>query len=218
MPLLRPGVREEDVDAGERPGADHVRDDVDRVVADHPQVGQARRLDPPQQAADARRVDLDAEEVLAGPRRSDRRRGFAHAAADLEHARGAAPEYAVEVDERRLVANPVARQQLVERPLLRRRHSPLPQDETAHRPVSQRVCAIRLRGAARQVHPLPAVTEARPRASSRGRRACGRASSVRSRRPACTRRARWPRPSRWRPRRTRPRPASRRARGRCPPE
>ena len=45
MALLRPRVRKEDVDAGERRRRNHVRDDLDRVVPDDAHVGQRQRID-----------------------------------------------------------------------------------------------------------------------------------------------------------------------------
>ena len=108
------------MNAGERCLRDHRCDHFDRVVADHTHVGKTELADALQQAADARTMDFDAEEVILRACRGDRGRGFAHAEADLEN-RGCAPrEKTVEVERRGREGNPEPRQKLIERALLRR--------------------------------------------------------------------------------------------------
>jgi hypothetical protein len=90
-------------------GRDHVAQHLDRVMLDHAQVGDAARGDFLQQAADAGGVHLDAKVVVLRVPLGDGGRGFPHAAADFEDAVGAAAEYGVEVERRRLVGNAPAR-------------------------------------------------------------------------------------------------------------
>ena len=52
------------MDAGQRSGWDHVAHHLHRVVLDHPQVGKFAGGDLLEQAADARRMHLDAEVVV----------------------------------------------------------------------------------------------------------------------------------------------------------
>ena len=70
--LLRPRVGEEDVDAGKRGRRNHRRHDFDGVVLHHAHVGEAALGDPLEQAAHARRVHVDGEEVDVGPRQRHR--------------------------------------------------------------------------------------------------------------------------------------------------
>ena len=136
-----------------------------------------------QQAAHPGRVHFDAEEVdrRAAPCAIARRR-LAHAAADLEHARRArgrtrgrnraAPRWN---------GDAVARQQRVERALLRRRHPALPQHEAADRP----------RGARRGIGdgPTGARRGCTVHAGSRRRGACASRRVARSSRDRSSRRS-----------------------------
>ena len=133
MTLLRPRIREEDLDAGQRCRRNHRGDDFDGIVPYHAHVGEAEFAHPLQQAADARRVHLDAEEVVVRPRLRDRGGRLAHAESDLEHARRTPAEHAIEVDRGRRERDPERGQQRVEGAPLRRRHPPLAQHEAAHR-------------------------------------------------------------------------------------
>ena len=78
------------MNAGERCLRDHRCDHLDRVVADHAHVGKTELADALQQAADARTMHFDPEEIVAADAPRDRGCGFAHAEADLEN-RGRAP-------------------------------------------------------------------------------------------------------------------------------
>jgi hypothetical protein len=150
VPLLGPGIGKEHVDAGERARRDHRRDDLDRVVTDHAQIGERVLADLLQQAAHARRVHLDAQEVDVGHRAGDARGRLAHATADLEHPRRGAAEHAAEVDRLRRVGHAEARQQRLQRALLRRRHPALPQHVAADRTVVRAGGARRRRGGGRR--------------------------------------------------------------------
>ena len=90
--FFRPGIGKEDMDAGERRRRDHVAQHFDRVVLNHAQVAQAAFGDLLAQAADARRMDFDAEVIVVGMRLRDLRGGLAHAEADFEDFRRAPAE------------------------------------------------------------------------------------------------------------------------------
>jgi len=92
MALLRPRVGKEKMDRGEALIADHVLEDLERVVPDDAQIGERLALDGVQQAAYAGAVDLDGNEVGFRMRLGDGKRRFAHARADLEHQRRRASE------------------------------------------------------------------------------------------------------------------------------
>jgi hypothetical protein len=115
MPLLVPGVGEEDVHAGQRAGRDHVTQHLDRVVADEPQVVEVLFLDAHQQGADARRMHLAGDEVALRQRRGDRRRALAHAEADLEDRRRLAAEQRRHVERLGAVGEQQARPELGQR-------------------------------------------------------------------------------------------------------
>jgi hypothetical protein len=120
------------MDARQRGGGDHVRDHVDGVVLDHADVGEARGVDAVQQRPHAGSVDFEPQEVELGMGRGDGRRRLAHAEADFQDDRRDATEYRGEVEGFRRISDAQPGQQRIERPLLRRGHSALPQDETAH--------------------------------------------------------------------------------------
>ena len=103
--LLRPRVRKEDVNAGERRGRDHRGDDLDGIVTDHAHVRETVGFDALQQAADAGAVHLDPQKVVARPRERDLGGGLAHAEPDLEDRRRAPSE-----DTRRSRAAPARRE------------------------------------------------------------------------------------------------------------
>jgi hypothetical protein len=92
VPLLRPGVGEEDMDARQRRRRDHPGQHFDRVVLDDAHIAEALLADASQQRTDAGRMYLDADEVAVGHRRGDLGRGLPHAESDLEHDGCAAAE------------------------------------------------------------------------------------------------------------------------------
>ncbi len=130
--LLRPRIREEHVDAGEGAHRNHRIDHLDRVVTDHAHVGEPAPVDLAEQAADAGRMHLDADEVPFRMCRGNLCRRLAHAEADLQHHRRGTAEHLLPVERCTRERKAVARQEFVERALLRRRHPPLPQHEAAH--------------------------------------------------------------------------------------
>jgi len=97
MARLGPRVGKEEMNRREAVIGDHVLEDLERVVTDHAQVRQCLALDRIQQAADARPVHLDGEEIRFRMRLGDRERGFAHARADLENERRGAAEELVRI-------------------------------------------------------------------------------------------------------------------------
>ena len=87
MALLRPWVREEQVDRREAAVGDHLFQHLDCVVADDAQVFQFFGMDLLEQAADARSVHFYGDEVDLRMRGGNFGGGVAHARADLEHQR-----------------------------------------------------------------------------------------------------------------------------------
>jgi hypothetical protein len=65
-------------------------------------------------------MDFDAEKIVVRQRLRDLGRRLAHPETDLEDRRRAATEEALEIERRRRKGNAKARQELVERALLRR--------------------------------------------------------------------------------------------------
>ena len=203
MALLGPRVGKEDVHAGERCRRNHRGDDFDRIVPDDAHVGEAAFVELLQQAADARRVHLDAEEIVVRPRLRDRRRRLAHAEADLEHARRAAAEHAIEVERRRArTAMPRRGQQRRRARAAARATCGPAQHEAAHGPVmgAARPASVTVHGASRE---RPVGRPASLRVE--------RAQALPSRRRRCTRSRASRRPSTSRPRRSTARPAATRA-------
>ena len=107
----------------------------DRVMLNHAQIGQFQRRNLFEQTAYPGRVHFDAEVVVLRMGRRDCGGGFAHAETDFQDFRRAAAECLVEIDDMRRERNAVARQQRVVGALLRVRHAPLAQNETADRAV-----------------------------------------------------------------------------------
>ena len=131
--LLGPRVGEIDVHASQRTLGDHVAQHLDGVVLDDAQVGDAALVDQLAQAADARRVHLDAEEVFIGPGLGDHRRGLPHAEADLDDVWRLAAEHRVEVHRLGAVGHADLGHHLVQKAVLRVRHAALAQHEAADR-------------------------------------------------------------------------------------
>jgi hypothetical protein len=123
MALLGPRIREVDVDACQRLGRDHVRNDVDGVVLDHANVGQARRVDAVEQCADAGAMHFEGQEIAFGMCCGNGCRRLAHAEADLQDDGRTAAERSHDFESLRRVRDSQARQQHVERALLRRETS-----------------------------------------------------------------------------------------------
>ena len=96
-------------------------EDFDRVMRNHAHIGDAACIDRQETVADARRMDLDAEEVRVGPHpgKFDERRAVAEA--DLHHARPVAAECRIQVERGRSEGQSPLRQQLVKRATLRAR-------------------------------------------------------------------------------------------------
>ena len=95
-----------------------------RIVVHDAQVVEPLFADAPQQRADARRMNLDAEEVAARLRGGDLRCGVAHAEADLEQRRGLAAEDLGKHQRLRPERQHEARAEFVQRPLLARADAP----------------------------------------------------------------------------------------------
>src|SRR3954452_8111694 len=136
MTLLRPGVGKENVDAGKRPGRDHVLHDFDRIVLHDAHVSELALADQLEQAPHARRMHFDAEIIVLGMRLRDCRGSLAHAESDLEHRRCAPSKGAFHVERLWREGDCVLRQQLVVRTLLRDRHAALAQHVAANSPAA----------------------------------------------------------------------------------
>ena len=119
--------------AGERCGGDHVLEHFDCVVLDQPQIGKRAFGDELEQAANARRMNLDAEVIVLRVRLRDLRGGFAHAETDLEDRRRAPAEHLLEGQNARRVGDAVDGQQGIDRAPLRVGYSALAQHEAAYR-------------------------------------------------------------------------------------
>src|SRR5690606_39448237 len=85
-----------------------------------------------EQAPHAGRVHLDADVVARGVAGGGMAKRLAVAEADLEDARGAAPEHRVEVARRAAVVEAEPRPQRIEGALLGGREAALPEHEAAH--------------------------------------------------------------------------------------
>jgi len=105
----------------------HLLEHFHRVVADHPHVGESLALDGIQQAAHARTVDLDGDEIDFRILLGDGEGRLAHAGADLQDERRVARRMQLGGGER----DPVLGIELVERAFLRRRGPALAQDVAA---------------------------------------------------------------------------------------
>lgn len=142
MARLVPRVREEDVHAVEAVGRDHLREHLDRVVLNDPDVRQLLLADQLQQRADARLVHLDADEVVAGAQRGDFRRRRTHPEADFQHARRAAAEDGVPVRLRAAVRYDEVRAELVDCAALAGGYAAGARDEAADAAQMERVRVV----------------------------------------------------------------------------
>ena len=109
----------------------HVVQDFDGVVLDDAHVGEVLLAYGFEQAADAGRMHLDAEVIVAGMLRRDDRGRLAHAETDFKHLRRKAAKDAVKVDDLRRVRDAELRQKSVVRTLLRVRNASLAQYKAA---------------------------------------------------------------------------------------
>src|SRR6266545_5598402 len=119
MPLLRPRIRKEDVDAREGSLRDHRGDDLDSVVADDAHIVEPEDADALQQAPYAGRMNVDGDEIDVAMRVRNGRGRLAHAEADFEHAGRAASEHARKIERLLCERKRVTRRELIERSLLR---------------------------------------------------------------------------------------------------
>ena len=171
--------------AGERRGRNHRGDHFDRVVPHDAHVGEAEFVDPLEQAAHARTVHVDGEEVDVGPRAARSRR-WSRPCRSRSRARAArgAPNTRSKSSGAGANGNAERAATAVERALLRRRHAPLPQHEAADRPAMRRTrrssVALAIIGRARSRR----AVAARPSSAS-ARRRSSVAAVVRP--PACSR-------------------------------
>src|SRR5207302_8138741 len=113
MPLLRPGIGEEQMNRGERAVGNHAREHLQRVVPDDAYVGESVGGNALEQAADARTVYLDGDEIGLGGRPGDRRGGLAHSRADLQHQGCDATEKRTRIDRLILKFKSVLREKLL---------------------------------------------------------------------------------------------------------
>jgi hypothetical protein len=142
LALLRPGVGEKDVDAGQRLRRQHVAHHLHCIVLDHAQVAQLTRGNFLEQAADARGVHFDAEKVVLWMRGGDDGRGLAHAAADLQDAWRLAAKRRVKIEQVGAVGDAPARHALFVETSLCFGDAALAQHETADVAVAARLGGI----------------------------------------------------------------------------
>ena len=94
VPLLRPGIGEEQMNRGERAIGNHARQHLYRVVPDDAYIGESVGGNAVEQAADARTVHLHRDEIGRGLRPGDRCGGLAHSRPDLQdQGRNAAKDF-----------------------------------------------------------------------------------------------------------------------------
>ena len=121
------------MDAGEGAFREHVGDNFDCVVLDDADVGELLRVNQPQQAAYAGRMDFDPDVIIAGLRGRDFSGAFAHAETDFQESLRSALECNVEVAAGGRVGDAELRQQAVDCAALRVGDAALAQDKTADR-------------------------------------------------------------------------------------
>ena len=131
MARLVPRVGEKHMDAGQRIGGDHVRQHLHRIVLQQAQVGQRLFSDQFQQAAHARRMHFDADEILVRHGLGDMRGGGTHAEADFQDHRRLAAKHLFEVQRLLAERQQELRPQRLERTRLRDRQAACAGDETA---------------------------------------------------------------------------------------
>ena len=110
--LLRPRIREEQVDGVEASARQQLGHDVGRVARDHAHVRDGGLLEQQQQVTDAGLVHLDAEVVDRRVVQGVRDERFAVTEADVQHAPRGAAEQLVEVEPPGRLGDAEARQQL----------------------------------------------------------------------------------------------------------
>src|SRR4029077_802896 len=119
--LLRPGVREEDEELIHRLRRDLPLEDLDRVMTYDAHVTELPLLEPEQQPADARTVDLDAEEITRRMSTGECEKILAVAEANLDAEGRLAPEQRSRLERLRRELDAVLRPQGLESTLLRHR-------------------------------------------------------------------------------------------------
>src|SRR6267378_3316167 len=119
--LLRPGIRKQHQDLVHAVRGDLPLEDLDRVVTDDAHVREPPLLEPEQQPADPGAMDLDTQEIPPGMRGRERQQVLAVAEADLDGARGVAPEQRLGLEPLGPERDAVLRPQRAQCTLLRRR-------------------------------------------------------------------------------------------------
>ena len=133
VPLLGPGVREQDEDLVHGAGWDLLLEHLDRVMADEAHVVQLPGLKRQHHAADAGAVHLDPEEVALRIRGGEVEQVVPIAEADLDRARGGTPEQRSGIEQRGREFHPVLGPQLLQRALLGGRDAPGANDKGTDR-------------------------------------------------------------------------------------
>ena len=98
MALLRPRIREKQIDGVEARSRQQLRHDIGRIARDHAHVRGGCLLEQQQQVTDAGLVDLDTDVVDAGIVQRIRDERFPVAEADVEHAPRVAAEQARKIE------------------------------------------------------------------------------------------------------------------------
>ena len=118
--------------ARQRRGRNHVGDDFKRIMLDQTQIGQTLFVNLLEQAADARRMHFDTNEILFRHATGNLGRGLTHAKADFENRRRGTPERLIDIQQRLCVGNQELRSEGLDRARLCNRQASCTGDEAAN--------------------------------------------------------------------------------------
>lgn len=120
MAFLGPGIREVEVEPGQRQQRDLVGQDFNGVMSDNAQIPETCCIGLQEAMANAGFVDLDTDEVFIRIRGGLLYEGLAIAEADFENDGAGSSEQLTEVEQGRIVLDAIHRPELIERALLGR--------------------------------------------------------------------------------------------------
>ena len=212
---LRPGIGKKNVNAVEGRRTDHVLEHFHCVVLNDTHVPEPPLRDQLEQAAHAGGVHFDAEVVVLGVGRRNRRGRLAHAETDLEQLRRGATEFGIEIKVRLAEGDSVAGQELRAGALLGVRDAALAQHVAADRADAGSGLHGQGRGAGRRPAAARRLTRPSGRAMARSCRRWDCSAPPRNASSACARRGRpraRPPPPSSSPRPSAPDPSPRRSR------
>ena len=114
MPLLRPWIGKEHVNAIDACRRDASLQDLDGVLRNDPHVGQCQLFQTQQQVADTRRMNFDADAIHLRLLARILEQRLACTESDFDHARRAPAEYCIEVERAGVVGDTVDREQFIQ--------------------------------------------------------------------------------------------------------